>query len=169
MRILFLIIWWIWVCEERASGWPVPCLSQFQGWKIPILIGDLERSLRYLKEIQWSHYLQFQSIESSWKSQYHLVLPFISSFLTIFQLYGVRCTWWDIHFFWGSLSWSSILYSEINALYLNFINISILKASISHVLLSNIEQTMPFPQYIVVNSCNLDGIEYMCETLMIYK
>ena len=56
-REFIFTIWWIWVCEEGASGWPVPCLSQFQGWKIPILIGDLERPLRYLKEIQWSHKL----------------------------------------------------------------------------------------------------------------
>ena len=56
-REWLLIIWWIWVCEERASGWLVPCLSQFRGWKIPILIGDLERPLRYFKEIQWSHNL----------------------------------------------------------------------------------------------------------------
>ena len=30
-------------------------------------------------------------------------------------------------------------------------------------------ETMSFPQYLVVNSCNLDGIEYVCAPLMIYE
>ena len=54
-------------------------------------------------------------------------------------------------------------------MYINFINISGKNSNISHVLLATIEETVPFPQYLVVNSCNLDGIKYMFEPLMIYE
>ena len=144
MRRIILIIWWIWVCEERASGWLVPCHSQFRGWKIPILIGDLERPIRYFKEIKWNHKLQVQATGISWTSQYQLVLPFISSFLTIFQLYGVRHTWWTIHLF-GRFSCSIILYYDVNDMYLKLKNILGINYNIYHVLLSNIEETIPFP------------------------
>ena len=70
---------------------------------------------------------------------------------------------------WGRLSFSRILYSDVNYIYFNLINLSGLNFITSHVLLSNIEETMPFPQYFVVNSCNLDGNEYMCEKLIIYE
>ena len=38
-----------------------------------------------------------------------------------------------------------------------------------HVKMLNNEETVPFPQYLVVNSCNLDGIKYMCAPLIIYE
>ena len=110
------------------------------------------------------YYFQVKSIWISWKYQYQLVIPFISCFLTIFQLYRVRCTWWDIHLFEGDS-----LDMFFNYLFFNFRNLSGQKDNIFHVLLSNIEETCPFPQYLVVNSCNLDGIEYMCAPLMIYE
>ena len=34
-RECIFIIWWIWVGEERASGWLVPCLANFKGEKFP--------------------------------------------------------------------------------------------------------------------------------------
>ena len=93
---------------KRESYWMTSsCLSQFRGWKIPILIGDLERPIKYLKDIKWSNNLQVQYIGSSWTYQYHLVLPFMSSFLTIFQLYGVRRTWWSILIFEGASCWAT--------------------------------------------------------------
>ena len=36
-----------------------------------------------------------------------------------------------------------------------------------HVLFLNNEETMPFPHYVVVNSCNIDEFKWMCKLLMI--
>ena len=129
----------------------------------------MERPLRSFKELRWSHKLQVQATGSSWTSQYQLVLPFISSFLTIFQLYGVRRTWWAIHIFKAASLDPVFCILNLNALYFKFINILGQNSKISHVLLSNIEETVPFTQHLVVNSCNFDGIEYMCAPLMIYE
>ena len=70
---------------------------------------------------------------------------------------------------WGSFYWSSILYSYVNYLIFKLINISGWNYKKYHVLLLNNEETMPFPHYLVVNSCNLDGFEWMYKILMIYE
>ena len=70
---------------------------------------------------------------------------------------------------WGSFSCSIILYSDLNYLLYNLINISGINANKSHVLLLNNEETVPFPHYLVVNSCNIDGFEWMYKILMIYE
>ena len=54
-------------------------------------------------------------------------------------------------------------------IYFNFINISGLSSNKSHVLFLNNEEIVPFPYYLVVKSCNLDGLEWMYEILMIYE
>ena len=40
---------------------------------------------------------------------------------------------------------------------------------ILHVKMLNNEEILSFPQYLIVNSCNLGGIKYMCAPLMIYE
>ena len=136
------------------------CLSQFWGWKIPILVG-VERghsgiSRRFngvlvtvaIYIISWTH----QSLACS---SFHLMFS-----------HHISALWSEAHLvryssLWGSLSCSCILYSDVNYLIFKFINISVLKANKYHVLLLNNEETMPFPHYLVVNSCNLDGFEWM--------
>ena len=144
------------------------CLSQFRGWKIPILVhvwrGQSSISRRLNGVISYRFNLQqLMDISSLSCSSFHLKFS-----------HHISALWSEPHLvsyssLWGSFSFSSILYSDVNYLLFNFINISGLKSKISHVLLSNTEETVPFPQYLVVNSCNLDGTEYMCEKLMIYE
>ena len=144
------------------------CLIQFRGWKIPILVGvgrghlGISRSLNgVLVIVAWYN--------RSWTHQISAC-----SFFHLNFSHHISAPWSEAHLvsyssIWGSFSCSSILYSDVNSLLFKFRNFSGKKSKISHVLLSNIEEIMPFPQYLVVNSCNLDGIEYMCEKLMIYE
>ena len=86
----------------------------------------------------------------------------------------ISALWSEAHlvsysYIWGRLSYSSILYSDVNYIIFKFINISGLNTNKSHVLLLNNEETMPFPHYLVVNSCNLDGFKCMHKILMIYE
>ena len=144
------------------------CLSQFQGWKIHILVGvwrgqsGISRRLNgviiYRCKLQ-----KLMDISISACSSFHLKFS-----------HHISALWSEAHLvsyssLWGSFSCSSIFYFDVNSLYFNFIKISGWKSNISHVLFSNILETMPFPQYLVVNSCNIDGIEYMCAPLMIYE
>ena len=59
------------------------------------------------------------------------------------------------------------MYSDVNVILFNFRNISGLNSNKSHVLLLNNEETVPFPYYLIVNSCNLDGFEWMYKILII--
>ena len=144
------------------------CLSQFRGWKIPILVSvgrgklGISRRLNGLLvtgasyRISWTHH-------SSTCSSFHLKFS-----------HHISALWSEAHLvsyssIWGRFSCSIILYYDLNYLYFKFINLSGRNSKISHVLFSNIQETVPFPQYLVVNSCNLDGIEYMCAPLMIYE
>ena len=135
-----------------------PCLSQFWGWNIPILVGVWKGH----SSISWrfngflfsgSSYMNFMEISISACSSIHLKFS-----------HHISALWSEAHLviyssIWGRFYCSTILYSDVNYLYLKFKNVSCIKADISHVLLSNIEETVPFPQYLVVNSCNLDGIK----------
>ena len=137
-------------------------------WNIPILVGVWKghsgiswrfNGVLFLGEI----YSNFMDISISSCSSIHLKFS-----------HHISALWSEVHLvryssLWGRLSCSSILYSDVNSLLFKFRNISGRKSKISHVLLSNIEETVPFPQYLVVNSCNLDGIEWMCKLLMIYE
>jgi len=146
------------------------CLSQFRGWKIPILVGvwighsGISRRLNGLISYSFkiknlleisisscsSFHLKFSHHISTLCSEAHLVLVSYSSL-------------------WGSLYCSRILYYDLNYLIFKFINISGWNSKKYHVLLLNNEETMPFPHYLVVNSCNLDGFEWMYKILMIYE
>ena len=144
------------------------CLSQFRGWKIPILVGvwrghsGLSKSfngvISYRCKLQ-----QLVDISSSACSSFHLNFS-----------HHISALWSEEHSvsyssLWGSFSFSSILYSDLNSIIFNFINLSCLNSNKSHVLLLNNEETMPFPHYLVVNSRNLDGFEWMYKILMIYE
>ena len=88
--------------------------------------------------------------------------------------HNISALWDEAHLviyssLWTILYCSNIFYYYVNDFLFNLINISGLKANKSHVFLLNNEETMPFPHYLVVNSCNLDGFEWMYEILMIYE
>ena len=38
----------------------------------------------------------------------------------------------------------------------------------NHVKMLNIEEIVPFPHYLVVNQCNVDGFKWISKTLMVY-
>ena len=135
-----------------TSSW----LSQFRVWKIPILVGDwrghsgisrrLNGVISYRCNLQKLMYISISACSS-----FHLKFS-----------HHISALWSEAHLvsyssLWRSLSWSSILYSDVNSLLFKFINLSGRKAKKYHVLLLNNEQTMSFPHYLVVNSCNLDG------------
>ena len=135
-----------------------PCLSQFRGWEIPILVG-VWRGHSGLSRI----FNGFISYNFKLQQLVDISISACSSFHLKFS-HHISSLWSEAHLvsyssLWGSLYCSSILYYDLNYMHLNFINLSFLKYNILHVLLSNIEETMPFLQYVVVNSCNLDGIE----------
>ena len=144
------------------------CLSQFRSWKIPILVGVWKGKLG----ISWS----FNGVlfsGASYRNFMDISIPACSSIHLKFS-HHISALWSEVHlvsysYIWGRFSRSIILYYNENYLCFNFINISVWNGNISHVLLSNIEEIVPFPQYLVVNSCNLDGIEYMCAQLIIYE
>ena len=144
------------------------CLSQFRGWKIPILVGvwRVKSGIsRIFNEV----------ISYIWKLQ-HLMDISISS-CSSFHLkffHHISARWSETHLvsyssLWGRLSFSSILYYNLNSLLFNFINISGLNSKKYHVLFLNNKETVPFPHYLVINSCNLDGFEWMYKLLMIYE
>ena len=144
------------------------CLSQFRGWKIPIHLviwrGHSGISRRFngvlvIGEI----YISLWTHQISTCSSFHLNIS-----------HHIPALWSEAHLvsyslLWGSLSCSSILYSNVNSLLIKFRNISGRRANKSHVLLLNNEEIVPFPHYLVVNSCNLDGFEWMYKILMIYE
>ena len=143
-------------------------LSQFRGWKIPILVGvwrghsGLSRNLNGVI----SYICKLQQLVDIWSSA-------CSSFHFKFS-HHISAQWSEAHLvrylsLGGGSSCSSILYSNVNSLLFKFINLLGWKANKSHVLLLNNEETMPFPHYLVVNSCNLDGFEWMHKILMIYE
>ena len=144
------------------------CLSQFQGWKISILVGvwrshsGISRSFNgvIIYRCKLQHLVNISILACS---SFHLKFS-----------HHISALWSEAHLMryssiWGSFSCSSILYYDLNYMYINLINHLGLNSNISHVFLSNIEERAPFPQYLVVNFCNLDGFEYMCEPLMIYE
>ena len=124
----------------------------------------LERPLRYFKENKWIHQLQnLMEISISAYSSFHLKFS-----------RHISALWSEVHLvsyssLWGRLYCSNIFYSDVNYIKFNFINLSVLNANKYHVLLLNNEDTMPFPHYLVVNSCNLDGFEWMYKLLIIYE
>ena len=84
---------------ERASGWLVSCLSQFQGWNIPIQFGvwrgHSDISLRFNGVFISRCKLQ----GNSWFLLLHPILSTISSFSCIFLLMEGLCFGWDIVLF----------------------------------------------------------------------
>ena len=144
------------------------CLSQFRGWKIPILFGVWRGqsviSRRLNGVISYRFKLQnLMEISSSSCSSFHLKFS-----------HHISALWSEVHLvsyssLWGRFYCSGILYYYVNSLLFKFINISGWKAKKYHVLSLNNEETMPFPHYLVVNSCNLDGLEWMYKILIIYE
>ena len=145
------------------------CLTQFRGWKIPILVAiwrghsGISRSLINGIIIYRCKILQIVDISSSACSSFHLKFS-----------YHISALWSEAHlvsysYIWGRLSRSIILYYDLNYIIFNFINILGQNSNKYHVLLLNIEEIVPFPHYLVVNSCNLDEFEWMCEFFMIYE
>ena len=132
------------------------CLSQFWGWKIPILIGVWRGhsgiSRRFNGVISYRCMLnQIMYISSSSCSSFHLNFS-----------HHISALWSEAHLVrysspWGRLFCSNTFYSDVNDILFNFINISGQNSKKYHVLLLNNEETVPFPHYLVVNSCNLDG------------
>ena len=144
------------------------CSSQFRGWKIPILVGVWRGHSGISRRLNGviSHRCKLQQhmdISSSYCSSFHLKFS-----------HHISALWSEAHLvsyssLWGSFSCSSILYYDVNYILFNFINLSVLNSNKHHVLLLNNEETMPFPHYLVVNSCNLDEFEWMYKILMIYE
>ena len=144
------------------------CLSQFRWWKIPILVGVWRGhsgiSRRFNGVISYRCKLKnLMDISSSYCSSFHLKFS-----------HHISAIWNEVHLVSYSslrviLYCSIILYSDVNALIFNFKNLSNLKENKSHVLFLNNEETVPLPHYLVVNSCNLDGIKWMYKILMIYE
>ena len=144
------------------------CLNQFRGWNIPILVG-VGRGHSGISKSLNGVLVTFSSYNISWTHQ----ISACSSFHLKFS-HHISAPWSEAHMvsypsIWGSLYFSSILYFDINYLLFKFINLSGLKASKYHVLLLNNEETVPFPHYLIVNSCNLDEFEWMCKILMIHE
>ena len=136
------------------------CLSQFRGWKIPILVGVGKCLYGFSRRFNGFLFIGTR-YSSSWTHQ--------SSACSSFHLkfsHHISALWSEVHFvrysyLWGSFYCSSILYYDINYMLFNFINISGINSNKSHVLLLNNEEIVPFPHYLVVNSCNLDEFEWM--------
>ena len=142
------------------------CLSQFRGWKIPILVG-VGRGQSGISRKLNGFLVTGSSYISSWTHH----ISACSSFHIKFS-HHIWAPWSEVHLvryssIWGRLSWYSNLYSYVNYILFNFRNISCQKENKYHVLLLNNEETVPFPHYLVVNSCNLDEFEWMCKLLMI--
>ena len=143
-------------------------LSQFRGREIPILVGvwrehsGISRRLNgiIIYRCKLQHLID---ISSSACSSFHLKFS-----------HHISALWSEAHlvsysYLWGRFSCSSILYYNLNDIPFNFRNISVQNSNKSHVLLLNNEEIVPFPHYLVVNSCNLDGFEWMYKILMIYE
>ena len=142
------------------------CLSQFREWKIPILVGVWK--IRSFKEIQWSHKLHVQATTSLGHIKFilfflssHIFSPFFSSME------------------WGALGDLFIYLIDILLLqyFVLLCKLSVFKfykyirskgQDISCIIVQYRENSA-ISQYLIVNSCNLDGIEYMCESLIIYE
>ena len=144
------------------------CLSQFWGWKIPMLIGDwrghsgISRSLIVVIIYRCSY-------NSSWTLHYLAHSP---SHLTFFH--HISAQWSEAHLvshlsFWGSSSCSIILYYDVNNLIYLFINLSGQNSKIFYVLFINNKEMVPFPHLLVVNSYNTDRFEWLKKILMIYE
>ena len=145
------------------------CLSQFWGWKIPILVG-VGRGQSGISR----RFNGFLVIGASYSSSWTHKISACSSFHLKFFHHISAPIWSEAHLvsyssIWGRLSWSSILYYDLNDFLFNFRNISGRNANKSHVLLLNIEEIVPFPHYLVVNSCNVYGFEWMYKILMNYE
>ena len=161
-------LWNFLLWRERASGWLFHALPKFSRVKDSHPSWCWERPLRSFKEIQWILIYRFKlqnvmDISSS-------ALVFLPS--QVFSPYFSSMEWCALGGYsslWGSFSCSSILYSDVNYLLFNFRNISCLNSNKYHVLLINNEKTVPFPHYLVANSCNIDGFQWMYEILMIYE
>ena len=136
------------------------CLSQFRGWKIPILVGvgrghsGISKRLNGVLvtvssyNISWTHQI---SVCSSFhlKFSHHISAPCSEAHLVSYSSV------------WGSLYCSHIFYSYVNYIFFNLINLSGINSNKPHVLLLHNEEIVPFPHYLVLNSCNLDGFEWM--------
>ena len=144
------------------------CVSQFRGWKIPILVGvwtghsSISRIFNGVISYRWNIYKLMEILISSCSS-FHLKFS-----------HHISALWSEAHLvryssLWGSFYCYSILYSDLNSLIFNFRNILGVNSKKSHVLLLNNEETVPFPHYLVVNSCNLDGFKWIYKILMIYE
>ena len=144
------------------------CLGQFRGWKIPILVSvwrghsGLSRRLNGVISYKCKLY-KLMDISISARSSFHLKFS-----------HHISAPWSETHLvryssIWGSLSWSSILYYDVNYLIFNIINLSGINSKKYRVLFLNNEETMSFPHYLVVNSCNINGSKWMYKLLMIYE
>ena len=59
--------------------------------------------------------------------------------------------------------------SYVNYNYLKFRIISGRNTKIFNVKNLNNEEAMPFPHYLVVNQCNVDGFEWISKIMMVYR
>ena len=144
------------------------CLSQFRGWKIPILIGDWRGHSGISR--CFSGVIICNCIYSiSWTLQDSSHSP---SHLTFFHHISVR--WSEAHlvshlYFWGRYSCSRILYYDVNTLIFVLKKLSGQNSKKYHVLLINNKETVSFPHLLVVNSYNIDRFEWLHKILMIYE
>ena len=120
------------------------CLSQFRGWKIPIVIGDWRCHLSLSRRFN-GVIIYRSSYNSSWTLQDSAHSP---SHLTFFHHISAR--WSEAHLvshlsFWGKSYCSRILYSNVNTSLYLLKNLSSRKAKIFYVLLISNKETVPFP------------------------
>ena len=154
---------------KRESQWMTSsCLSQFRGWKIPILVGVWRGHLGISRRFNGVLVIG-ASYSSSWTHQISACYSFHLNFS-----HHISAAWSEVHLvsyssIWWRLFLSNILYYDVNSLLFKFRNMSGRKAKKYHVLLLNNEEIVPFSHYLVVTSCNLDGFEWTYKMLMIYE
>ena len=120
------------------------CLSQFWGWKIPILIGVWRGHSGISRRFN-GVIIYRCSYNISWTLQDSAHSP---SHLTFFH--HISAQWSEAHLvshlsFWGRSSCSIILYYDVNNIISLLINLSGRNANIFYVLLISNKETVPFP------------------------
>ena len=72
-------------------------------------------------------------------------------------------------FEWKNVSMIYIWWMDFNWYYFIHIHkVSGRNTKIFHVKMLNNEETMPFPHYLVVNQCNVDGFKWISKIMMVY-
>ena len=120
------------------------CLSQFWGWKIPILIGDWRGNSGISRRFNGVIIYRL-SYNILWTLQDSAHSP---SHLTFFH--HISAQWREVHLvshlcFWGTSYCSRILYSNLNTLISLFINLSGINSKRFYLLLISNKETVPFP------------------------